>query len=107
MLRIRRGNQDGESPSGPQEAKRWEVEIATEIVPLGPVHCRIGLYQRRLTINLWAEQQDTHALFARQLGELTDALHADGLAVHAVRCRHGTPPERADPKPSALFAAQA
>jgi|GEM_PF-3118997 len=106
-LSIRRDDPGGNRESQTQPLSRWEIELSTTIAPIGSIHARIGFFQRRITVNLWAEHPATHALFERELDRLTASLDGGGLTVHAVRCHRGTPPRRPDREVPELFGAHA
>lgn len=71
----------------------WRIELAFDLVPLGPLQVQAQLIQGRLSGQLWAEQERTARLIDSQLGTLRERLLARGLDVGDLECHPGTPPQ--------------
>ena len=69
--------------------------LCLDCAELGPLHARVELSGNRLGTTLWAEREGTLQAARAAVGELEEALRAQGVEVSRVDCRHGRPPESA------------
>ncbi|WP_166364156.1 flagellar hook-length control protein FliK [Pseudomonas akapageensis] len=89
--------QQSESTAEKRDAKEllWQVELAFDMYPLGPLQVQAQLVRGSLSSQLWAEDPATARLVDSQLGVLRERLIASGLSVAELNCHHGTPPQGA------------
>ena len=71
----------------------WEIELAFDVAPLGPLQVQAQLTRGTLSSQLWAERSATAQLVAKELAHLRERLQAAGLSVGELSCRQGTPPQ--------------
>ena len=83
------GRQSGAS------TRNWQLMLCLDCAELGPLHARVELSGNRLGTTLWAEREGTLQAARAAVGELEEALRAQGVEVSRVDCRHGRPPESA------------
>lgn len=83
--RAHRGNGDGE-PS-------WLVKLALDTPQFGSLYATILWCREQLSSVFWAERDSTADLVRLHLDHLRDSLTGRGLAVTALECHRGTPPD--------------
>ncbi|WP_150299166.1 flagellar hook-length control protein FliK [Pseudomonas profundi] len=71
---------------------RWEVRLAFDLEPLGPMQAIARLYKGKVSSEFWAERPATLNLLDSELGRLRDRLLAKGLSVGELSWHQGTPP---------------
>jgi len=71
----------------------WRIELAFDVVPLGPLQIQAQLDQGKLSGQLWAQRPATAALVDRHLDELRTRLLDRGLQVGDLACHAGAPPQ--------------
>ena len=91
QVRVQR---DDAAPSkkSPEPIPRWEVRLAFDLDPLGPMQAIARLYKGKVSSEFWAERPTTLNLLDNELGRLRDQLLAKGLAVGQLSWHQGTPP---------------
>lgn len=70
----------------------WEVRLAFDLDPLGPLQAIARLYKGRVSSEFWAERPGTLNLLDSELNRLRDRLLAKGLSVGELSSHQGTPP---------------
>lgn len=70
----------------------WEVRLAFNLDPLGPLQAIARLYQGKVSSEFWAEHPGTLSLIDSELSRLRDSLLAKGLSVGDLSWHQGTPP---------------
>lgn len=70
----------------------WRVELAVELPGLGAVTAVVALRASQISINFWAEQAATAALFGTHLKLLEERLDAAGISTARLSCRPGKAP---------------
>lgn len=96
QLRIER---DDHAPSEPGMAPRrvFQVDIAFDIVPLGPVAVRVGLMDgRRVAVGVWCESDDGLVRMEAERENIVLGLEQEGMVVAGVDLHRGHPPEGHD-----------
>jgi hypothetical protein len=81
------------------ELHRWSVWLDFDLEALGPTRAVVGVYDRQVSVGLWAERGDTVTLFNSFLDTLHNDLTSAGLSVGRLHCQKGAPP--AAPTPAA------
>lgn len=74
------------------ELHRWSVWLDFDLEALGPARAVVNVYDRQVSVGLWAERGDTVALFNSFLDTLHSDLTSAGLSVGRLHCQKGTPP---------------
>ena len=96
QLRIER---DDHAPSEPGLAPRrvFQVDIAFDIAPLGPVAVRVGLMDgRRVAVGVWCESDDGLVRMEAERENIVLGLEQEGMVVAGVDLHRGHPPEGRD-----------
>ena len=74
------------------ELHRWSVWLDFDLEALGPARAVVNVYDRQVSVGLWAERGDTVTLFNSFLDTLHSDLTSAGLSVGRLHCQKGTPP---------------
>ncbi len=93
QLRIER---DDHAPSEPGAPPRrvFQVDIAFDIAPLGPVAVRVGLMDgRRVAVGVWCESDDGLVRMEAERENIVLGLEQEGMVVAGVDLHRGHPPE--------------
>lgn len=96
QLRIER---DDHAPSEPGAPPRrvFQVDIAFDIAPLGPVAVRVGLMDgRRVAVGVWCESDDGLVRMEAERENIVLGLEQEGMVVAGVDLHRGHPPEGHD-----------
>lgn len=96
QLRIER---DDHAPSEPGAPPRrvFQVDIAFDIAPLGPVAVRVGLMDgRRVAVGVWCESDDGLVRMEAERENIVLGLEQEGMTVAGVDLHRGHPPEGQD-----------
>ncbi|PIO99538.1 hypothetical protein [Pleomorphomonas carboxyditropha] len=96
QLRIER---DDHAPSEPGAPPRrvFQVDIAFDIAPLGPVAVRVGLMDgRRVAVGVWCESDDGLVRMEAERENIVLGLEQEGMVVAGVDLHRGHPPEGRD-----------
>lgn len=79
----------------PQREQLWNINLAFDLEPLGPLQVHARLVRGTLSSELWAEREASAGLIERELGHLRERLVACGLSVGELACNHGAAPQGA------------
>lgn len=96
QLRIER---DDHAPSEPGAPPRrvFQVDIAFDVAPLGPVAVRVGLMEgRRVAVGVWCESDDGLVRMEAERENIVLGLEQEGMVVAGVDLHRGHPPENRD-----------
>ncbi|PKR87648.1 hypothetical protein CXZ10_18135 [Pleomorphomonas diazotrophica] len=96
QLRIER---DDHAPSEPGAPPRrvFQVDIAFDVAPLGPVAVRVGLMEgRRVAVGVWCESDDGLVRMEAERENIVLGLEQEGMVVAGVDLHRGHPPETRD-----------
>lgn len=96
QLRIER---DDHAPSEPGAPPRrvFQVDIAFDVVPLGPVAVRVGLMDgRRVAVGVWCDSDDGLVRLEAERANIVLGLEQEGMTVAGVDLHKGHPPEGRD-----------
>ena len=96
QLRIER---DDHAPSEPGARPRrvFQVDIAFDIAPLGPVAVRVGLMDgRRVAVGVWCESDDGLVRMEAERENIVLGLEQEGMVVAGVDLHRGHPPDGHD-----------
>lgn len=85
--------QNGKKEQKEQKETLWRVDLAFDLVPLGPLQVQAQLLRGSFSSQLWAEQSSTANLIDHELPHLRERLLAAGLEVGELSCRQGMPPQ--------------
>jgi hypothetical protein len=94
-LWMRLEDQESSERKSGATTRSWKVMLCLDCAELGPLHARVELSGNRLGTTLWAEREGTLQAARAAVGELEEALRAQGVEVSRVDCLHGRPPESA------------
>lgn len=75
-----------------EQQRRWNVTIAFELAPLGPMYARLQLQNGKISTIFWADALDTSTLINQNLTELAQRYQQAGLESSELRCYQGKPP---------------
>ncbi len=93
QLRIERDDHPPAEP-GAKPRKVFQVDIAFDIVPLGPVAVRIGLMDgRRVAVGVWCESDDGFVRMEAERENIVLGLEQEGMVVAGLDLHRGHPPE--------------
>jgi hypothetical protein len=85
-LKIQRDEKEhGDRP----ELHRWSVWLDFDLEVLGPARAVVNVYDRQVSVGLWAEHGDTVTLFNNFLAILHSDLTSAGLSVGRLQCQKG------------------
>jgi hypothetical protein len=88
-LKIQRDEKEhGDKP----ELHRWSVRLDFDLEALGSARAVVNVYDRQVSVGLWAERSDTVTLFNSFLDTLHSDLISAGLSVGRLHCQKGNPP---------------
>jgi hypothetical protein len=71
----------------------WRIQFSLEIAPLGPLHARVLLTGRRLSIGLWAEDRTGALNLQRGLLGLRQSLEVADFTIDEIHFALGRPPQ--------------
>jgi len=74
------------------ELHRWSVWLDFDLEALGPARAVVNVYDRQVSVGLWAERGETVTLFNSFLTALHGDLTGAGLSVGRLHCQQGSPP---------------
>jgi hypothetical protein len=96
-LQVRIQHEEPTTPNSKQEPMetQWQIALAFDLAPLGPLQVQAQLTRHQLSSQLWAEQPGTAALIDQELPQLRQRLNDAGLHVDSLVCHQGTPPQPA------------
>lgn len=94
-------SRDGKGRSERRE-RGWRMQFSLNFSALGEVGALVSLIGKSTGVVIWAEADETAAVLAEMLPELTSALAGKGLGVGSVRVRHGRP-KQAQPQSGQLL----
>lgn len=93
QLRIERDEHPPSEPGAPPR-RVFQVDVAFDIAPLGPVVVRVGLMDgRRVAIGVWCETDDGLVRMEAERSNIVIGLEAEGMTVAGVDLHKGHPPE--------------
>lgn len=96
QLRIERDDHAQSEPGTPPR-RVFQVDIAFDIVPLGPVAVRVGLMDgRRVAVGVWCESDDGLVRMEAERENIVLGLEQEGMVVAGVDLHRGHPPEGHD-----------
>lgn len=96
QLRIERDDRAPTEPGAPPR-RVFQVDIAFDIAPLGPVAVRVGLMDgRRVAIGVWCESDDGLVRMEAERENIVLGLEQEGMVVAGVDLHRGHPPEGRD-----------
>lgn len=96
QLRIERDDRAPTEPGAPPR-RVFQVDIAFDIAPLGPVAVRIGLMDgRRVAVGVWCESDDGLVRMEQELSNIALGLEAEGMSVAGIDLHKGHPPDERD-----------
>jgi len=84
------------------EQRQWNVQISLDVPQTGPVHAALSLRGEAVRINLWAQHDDTLAMFKSQKAWLKAALEDSGLEAGRISFQKGLPKVKA-PEPGSIM----
>ena len=97
---LRIEEEDPHQAAAASARRRWSVRLSFDLTGLGPVHVLISLEAESVATRFFVERPETARLFERWLETLESRLRQAGLAVAALECRCGPPPDDdRDPPP--------
>jgi len=82
--------------SGEDDNTGWTINIAFNLEPLGQIHSKVTIHQKKVSVIFWAEQQETANNFLQHMQTLQHDLEDSGLVVTHINCLQGKPPESKD-----------
>ncbi len=98
QLRIEREDH-APSESGGRPRRVFQVDIAFDVAPLGPVAVRVGLMDgRRVAVGVWCESDDGLVRMEAERENIVLGLEQEGMIVAGVDLHRGHPPEDRDEK---------
>lgn len=86
-------NEERSENNSDEQQRRWNITIALELEPLGPMHVRLQLEDGKISTTFWAERVETTTLIGQHLTELAQRYHEAGIESRELRCFQGQPPE--------------
>lgn len=93
QLRIERDEHPPAEEGGPPR-RVFQVDVAFDIAPLGPVMVRVGLMDgRRVAIGVWCETDDGLVRMEAERANIVMGLESEGMTVAGVDLHKGHPPE--------------
>ncbi len=93
QLRIERDEHPPSEPGAPPR-RVFQVDVAFDIAPLGPVVVRVGLMDgRRVAIGVWCETDDGLVRMEAERSNIVIGLESEGMTVAGVDLHKGHPPE--------------
>ncbi|WP_156886901.1 hypothetical protein [Pleomorphomonas oryzae] len=96
QLRIERDDHAPTEPGAPPR-RVFQVDIAFDIAPLGPVAVRVGLMDgRRVAVGVWCESDDGLVRMEAERENIVLGLEQEGMVVAGVDLHRGHPPEGRD-----------
>lgn len=85
--------QAGEDRSSQAREPLWNIDLAFDLEPLGPLQVHARLVRGTLSSQLWAQRESSAQLIEQELGHLRGRLVACGLTVGDLSCSHGAAPQ--------------
>jgi hypothetical protein len=79
-------------PDTPDYRRAWRVQFSLDIAPMGPMHARLLLAGRRLSVGLWAEDRNGAAAIQRNILLLRQSLEAAAFTIDEIHFASGRPP---------------
>jgi hypothetical protein len=76
-----------------QGGRSWTSDLSFDFTPLGPVHCRVSVHDKQVSIIFWAQQDDTLQLISDNLEMLAARLRQAGLQARQLAAYPGAPPQ--------------
>jgi hypothetical protein len=70
----------------------WRVQFSLDIAPIGPVHARLILAEKRLNVGFWAEEAVGLRAIGTRLLALRGALEALNFVIDEIHVSAGRPP---------------
>ncbi|MBS1166318.1 MAG: flagellar hook-length control protein FliK [Proteobacteria bacterium] len=96
QLRIERDDHAPNEPGAPPR-RVFQVDIAFDIAPLGPVAVRVGLMDgRRVAVGVWCESDDGLVRMEAERENIVLGLEQEGMVVAGVDLHRGHPAEGHD-----------
>lgn len=96
QLRIERDDRASVEPGAPPR-RVFQVDIAFDIAPLGPVAVRVGLMDgRRVAVGVWCESDDGLVRMEAERENIVLGLEQEGMVVAGVDLHRGHPSEGRD-----------
>lgn len=96
QLRVERDDHAPTDPGG-RPRRVFQVDIAFDIAPLGPVAVRVGLMDgRRVAVGVWCESDDGLVRMEAERENIVLGLEQEGMVVAGVDLHRGHPPEGRD-----------
>lgn len=96
QLRIERDDHASSEPGAPPR-RVFQVDIAFDVVPLGPVAVRVGLMDgRRVAVGVWCDSDDGLVRLEAERANIVLGLEEEGMTVAGVDLHKGHPPEGRD-----------
>ncbi len=90
-LLINRDQVDDENEGRSREFVPWSVTLSFELEILGAMRAYILLIGKQVSVTLWAEQEETAALFNHHAPTLKENLEQAGLQVSTIQAHQGLP----------------
>jgi hypothetical protein len=91
LLHLRIENHARPATRDTPSARVWQVLMCIDCAATGPLHALVRLAGSRLSATLWAERAGTLRAARAALGELDEALRAEGVEVERLECVPGRP----------------
>ncbi|WP_026782110.1 flagellar hook-length control protein FliK [Pleomorphomonas koreensis] len=96
QLRIERDDRAPSEPGAPPR-RVFQVDIAFDVAPLGPVAVRVGLMDgRRVAVGVWCDSDDGLVRLEAERANIVLGLEQEGMTVAGVDLHKGHPPEGRD-----------
>jgi hypothetical protein len=96
QLRIERDDHASSEPGAPPR-RVFQVDIAFDVAPLGPVAVRVGLMDgRRVAVGVWCDSDDGLVRLEAERANIVLGLEQEGMTVAGVDLHKGHPPEGRD-----------
>lgn len=93
QLRIERDDR-APTEAGGTPRRVFQVDIAFDIAPLGPVAVRVGLMDgRRVAVGVWCESDDGLVRMEAERENIVLGLEQEGMVVAGLDLHRGLPPE--------------
>lgn len=86
-----------------QTQRHWQIDVAFDLFDLGPIHAAVRLKQQNLTLDLFAEADQTQQALQSHQTHLRQSMHNAGLTLAGFNVYPGPPPaniqQRLNPGP--------
>lgn len=83
---------DSEKRKSSSKVKQWMAMLRFDLPHVGGVYVQLQAGQD-LSVNLWADRQETLALARSKMNRLKEQLEAEGITLKNFQCLNGLPPD--------------